>query len=322
MTNQLCHYEGPNGEHCHHEHEIEGLCYWHDRSKKKNEPDLIARLEKRARTGKAMVGFCLQGCCLRGIDLVNHSKKNGYQLIHSDLYHCDLREAHIFHIDFSGSSLMKANLDHASLNCATLKDVNLLGTQLQNTKMDNIDWGHKILQETQADQCLEKSKKLDLFEQSEEIYRNLRRVTESQGLFELSGHFFQREMVMRRYQLPLYDSKRILSKLVDLFCGYGEDPSRVVIFSLLTIFSFAFLYFFFGITDGSTSIGFSLAYSRLENLNNLFNSLYFSVVTFTTLGYGDLAPAGWTRVFAAVEAFIGSFTLALFVVVFVKKMTR
>ncbi len=322
MADTICRYEGPNGEHCQHEPEFEGLCYWHDSSQKKNQPDLIERLEKRARSGVAMVGFCLQGCCLRGIDLVNHGNKNGYQLIHSDLYHCDLREAHIFHMDFSGSSLMKANLEHANLNCATLKDVNLLGTQLQNTKMDNIVWGERILQETQADQYLAKNEKLDLFEQSEEIYRNLRRVTESQGLFELSGHFFQREMVMRRYQLPRYDSKRILSKLVDLFCGYGEDPSRVVIFSLITIFSFALLFFIFGITDGSARISFEMANTWLENLNNFFNSLYFSVVTFTTLGYGDLSPAGWTRVFAAVEAFIGSFTLALFVVVFVKKMTR
>ena len=48
----------------------------------------------------------------------------------------------------------------------------------------------------------------------------------------------------------------------------------------------------------------------------------YSVVTFTTLGYGDFTPVGLSRIFAAFEAFTGSFTLALFVVVFVKKMTR
>jgi voltage-gated potassium channel Kch len=53
-----------------------------------------------------------------------------------------------------------------------------------------------------------------------------------------------------------------------------------------------------------------------------FNSLYFSVVTFTTLGYGDISPVGVARFIAACEAFLGSFTMALFVVVFVKKMTR
>jgi hypothetical protein len=46
------------------------------------------------------------------------------------------------------------------------------------------------------------------------------------------------------------------------------------------------------------------------------------VVTFTTLGYGDIVPLGLARPLAAFEAFVGSFTMALFVVVFVKKMTR
>jgi len=52
------------------------------------------------------------------------------------------------------------------------------------------------------------------------------------------------------------------------------------------------------------------------------NILYFSVATFTTLGYGDMSPVGISRLIAASEAFLGAFILALFVVVFVKKMTR
>ena len=59
-----------------------------------------------------------------------------------------------------------------------------------------------------------------------------------------------------------------------------------------------------------------------ENLNSFLTSLYFSVVTFTTLGYGDITPIGPSRLIAALEAFTGSFTIALFVVVFVKRMTR
>ena len=51
-------------------------------------------------------------------------------------------------------------------------------------------------------------------------------------------------------------------------------------------------------------------------------AIYYTLVTFTTLGYGDFTPVGLSRIFAAFEAFTGSFTLALFVVVFVKKMTR
>lgn len=52
------------------------------------------------------------------------------------------------------------------------------------------------------------------------------------------------------------------------------------------------------------------------------DALYFSVVTFTTLGYGDFAPVGPSRIIASAEAIIGSFTIALFVVVFVRRMAR
>ena len=129
-------------------------------------------------------------------------------------------------------------------------------------------------------------------------------------------------MKMRRRQLPRYSFKRNFSKLVDLFCGYGERPLRVIFFSLIIILIFATIYFFAGLAFSGDSLGFNTELTLWENTKIFFSALYFSVVTFTTLGYGDLAPIGVARAFAALEAFIGSFTLALFVVVFVKKMTR
>jgi len=38
---------------------------------------------------------------------------------------------------------------------------------------------------------------------------------------------------------------------------------------------------------------------------NLGDSLYFSTITFTTLGYGDFSPTGWLKVLSAIEAFSG-----------------
>ncbi len=37
----------------------------------------------------------------------------------------------------------------------------------------------------------------------------------------------------------------------------------------------------------------------------LLDALYFSVVTVSSLGYGDYAPVGWARVLAGVEVFVG-----------------
>ena len=49
---------------------------------------------------------------------------------------------------------------------------------------------------------------------------------------------------------------------------------------------------------------------------------YFSIVTFTTLGYGDLSPNGGMRIVAASEALIGAIMIAYFVVALARKVMR
>jgi uncharacterized protein YjbI with pentapeptide repeats len=57
--------------------------------------------------------------------------------------------------------------------------------------------------------------------------------------------------------------------------------------------------------------------------HNLGSALYFSVVTFTTLGYGDLHPnGGWMRFVAGCEALSGAALMALFIVSLARKFTR
>ncbi len=55
---------------------------------------------------------------------------------------------------------------------------------------------------------------------------------------------------------------------------------------------------------------------------NYFQSLYFSAITFTTVGYGDLIPVGFNQLVAAVEALIGLFIMPLFVVGLSRKYLR
>ncbi len=285
-------------------------------------PDLKTALEARIRTGEPIHDFKLARTDLRDIDLMNHGGQEGYQLRNSDLYRANLENAHCFMLDLSGSSLMKANLRHANLHMANLEGCNLLGTIFENARIEHVHWGDRVMQEIQAEQASDHSDRLDLYQQAEEVYRNLRKTAEVQGLFETAGHFFKKEMVMRRKQMPKYSLMRMISGGVDLFCGYGEDPLRVVVFSWLVILTFALIYSLGGLSFSGDSLALDPELGLVSNLKIFMSSLYFSIVTFTTLGYGDLAPVGFARAFAAIEAFVGSFTLALFVVVFVKKMTR
>ena len=72
-----------------------------------------------------------------------------------------------------------------------------------------------------------------------------------------------------------YFFKYIYLSLINLLWGFGERPSRVFIISITTIVIFAFLYCL-------------MPKSSEDTYHNFSNSLYYSMVTFTTLGYGDI----------------------------------
>ncbi len=316
-----CSYVSPDGTPCADAKTQGDYCLWHAGLNEYPE-DLKNLLELRAASARPMTGFCLQHAELGGINLVSRRYHEGYDLSHADLYRADLRDAHLYQLNLFGASLLKANLRGANLNRANLERADLLGAQLDHAKLEGVNWGQQVLQEQQALAEPEGKKRHDLLQQAEEVYRNLRKVNENQGLFEAAGNFFHREMIMRRYQMPLRSSQRLISKAVDLFCGYGERPLRVIGFSLGLILTFALLYALAGVQHNGEMVGFRPTQSLSQNLFRLLECIYFSVVTFTTLGYGDFTPHGLSRLLAALEAFMGSFTMALFVVVFVKKMTR
>ncbi len=323
--NHLCQYSDSGDFHCQGEANHSGYCYWHDHSIDKSGPEVKAALEKYAKSGGLLRGICLKRANLEKIDLVHHHTKQGYDFSYADFYHANLSGAHLFNINFSNASLMKANLRDANLNCANLEKTNLLGAKWAGSKFENVHIGKNLRQEYSAKNAIKTPDMRlahDYFEQAEEIYRDLRKHAEHEGIFTLSGHFIQKELTMRRMQLPPHSLKRFSSKLVDLFCGYGEAPLRIIGLSMLIIIFCALLYTFTGISYHGELLSFDPQKSLQENWNLFLSCVYYSVVTFTTLGYGDFTPIGVSRTIAAIEAFTGSFTIALFVVVFVKKMTR
>jgi hypothetical protein len=82
-----------------------------------------------------------------------------------------------------------------------------------------------------------------------------------------------------------------------LVWGYGLKVSRVIGFGMLIMALFAFLYYLIGPTN-----------------SKVIDSIYFSIVTFTTLGYGDIQPTGdGLRLLCAFEALLGAITMGLII---------
>lgn len=325
MTKKICAYEDKDGFVCNEHANESGLCFWHDPNQDKSGPEIKEKLEQYARSGGQTRGIVLKHADLSQVNLVNHHKKHGFDFSYADLYRAKLDCAHLFNIKLDHASLMKANLTAANINCASLQDCNLLGVRWHECKIENIKLGKELRQQRLAKIATQKKEfdeVFDLYEQAEEIYRDLRKHSEREGLFSLSGDLIQRELTVRRMRMPKFSFKRLGSKIVDIFCGYGEAPLRIVFISIVMIIICASIYTFTGLNYQGDIIAYSPDKPFWENVSLFLSCLYYSVVTFTTLGYGDFTPVGYSRAIAAIEAFTGSFTIALFVVVFVKKMTR
>jgi len=324
-NDKTCSYVDPMGHRCPNNCENNETCYWHDAKIDKSTADIKPKLEEYAKSGGFLRGIILKKAQLSGIDLVHHHHKEGYDFSYADFYRANLQNAHLFNCTLKNASLMKADLRAANLHRAKLQNTNLLGVRWRDSKIEKIHLGEQLLQQQLAKQAYKNKDQvaaIDYLEQAEEIYRDLRKHSEHEGMFSLSGKLIQKELTMRRLQLPRYSSQRFFSKLIDIFCGYGEAPLRIISFSLVLIICCAFIYMFTGLNFEGEIQYLEWHYSLAKNSEIFFSSLYYSVVTFTTLGYGDFTPVGLSRAVAAFEAFTGSFTIALFVVVFVKKMTR
>lgn len=160
-------------------------------------------------------------------------------------------------------------------------------------------------------------KNANIWQGAEESFCNAKMAFAQAGAYEDSGEMYYQEMVMKRMSMEKYSFKRIMYYLYDFLCGYGEKPKNVVISAMLIILLFSLIYLF---PSG-------LAYSGTQQISDsflarAFYSLYFSVLTFATLGHSGFEPKGYMCPFVMVEALWGIFMILLFVLVFGRKMMR
>jgi hypothetical protein len=99
--------------------------------------------------------------------------------------------------------------------------------------------------------------------------------------------------------------------ILNLTCRYGNSFGRWGFTGLFFIVLFACLY---AIVDPTQQM-------ILVKGAHFYDYFYFSVVTFTTLGYGDITPlTGLQKLFCSIEVFLGYIQLGLFLTLIQKKL--
>jgi hypothetical protein len=124
----------------------------------------------------------------------------------------------------------------------------------------------------------------------------------------------------RYRQLSQADKKMSFSKLMDVVagasCGYGVKPEYTLIWGFILIIVFALVY----------KLGNGINRLKLkengDNQVSFWDAFYFSLVTFTTVGYGDWYPKDRYRKFVMIEGVLGWLLLALFIVTLANVMIR
>lgn len=111
----------------------------------------------------------------------------------------------------------------------------------------------------------------------------------------------------------------VTNGFLDLIAGFGERPQRTAALSVTVILRCAVAF----PAAGGLAAGDAVITYAADGPTAAIDSLYFSIVTFATLGFGDVRPIGTLgRFIAASEGLVGAFLTAVFVFSLGRRVTR
>tara|TARA_R110001583_G_scaffold165594_1_gene318323 strand:- start:8012 stop:9163 length:1152 start_codon:yes stop_codon:yes gene_type:complete len=155
-----------------------------------------------------------------------------------------------------------------------------------------------------------------------ELARNMRRQYELCANEDKAS-----EAYIQENDLKALGSKKKRTKLIYFILkhlsDYCQNPKKVASCALILIVFSTFVFSIVGIIPSGKTSSQSLFVDTIEWYKVIWDALYFSVVTFTTLGYGDFAPGCFfSRIMAEFLAINGLFLSSLFLVTLIRKYGR
>lgn len=171
----------------------------------------------------------------------------------------------------------------------------------------------------------------DDYENAKINYRIAKNQSSVTGDYEKLGYYYYMERFyggkcikrsgFRSYSQ--YINARFIDFLSRITIGYGEKPLNILIISFFIVSFFAILYMIIGIKYNNEIIKISNFSSFSEAIKNYVDLWYFSMITFSTLGYGDMVVINMAgKMLVSIEVFLGVTMVASWASVIFRKMSR
>jgi uncharacterized protein YjbI with pentapeptide repeats len=290
----------------------------------------------------------LEGQDLRDYDLRN-ARLSKANLTDADLSNANLRSANLERALLNRTDLFDTRLTGARLEGAVLGDVQLNAGTFENLK-DRGKTSAGLLQRfirsisgptgNDAYRCVYDPKSRyeppdpeaddDLPEvRAGGVYRQFERLAGDNALPEWQSRFFilRQDMQTSKFRRDGSWVNYSFAVVQRALFGYGESFSRVIGWSGLIVFLFSLVYLAGGWihpVEPSGELGPAITWTRLpETPGVIWDSFYYSTLTFTALGFGDFRPVGTAgQLFTIAETATGAILLALLVFVLGRRAAR
>lgn len=277
-------------------------------------------------------------------------------LSEAELSHTDLSEADLRHADLSETNLINADLSEVNLERATVVEVNLFdadltkvttygarleavqindGTEFYEGSKEYSRWWQReesLLaapprcgydpaveqppQVTDTDRETLLTRAADTYRQFEELARR-----NTQPSLQSSLYVLRQDMQRKRYRERGQYIQWLANELFWVVFKHGESFGRLLMTAAIVILTFAGAYWQLDLIINNPDA----PQPEREFVNNPFDAIYFSTLTFTTLGLGDFQPAAASQLgrgLVLLEATLGAILIATFVFVLGRRAAR
>lgn len=236
----------------------------------------------------------------------------------------NLRWSTIRDVGFKGARLVDCNLSQAAFAECYFRRTTFQNCDIVNARFEKSDFSNARFEASRLDFATFKECEIALQairfradappQALARICRNLKLNAMQMGHFADAGELTYLEKTYERHLLhhqafsggrPAAFARWLGSLLLNWLWGYGEKPARLALFIIAAIFAFGTLHFWLQAMPDK----------------GWWEHVYFSGITFLTIGYGDLSPVGAAaRALAVVEGMAGIATLGMLIASATKKI--